>query len=98
MELSSLLTGENLEKAVRSINVGWAMLPGKGLVRVIETGGFASGFALVTKISIVAEQKQYDPEITLRRNEVEITLTTFAAGGVTESDIAMASAIDSALA
>lgn len=98
MQEKSVLIGEDLEKAVRSIDVGWAILPGKGLVRVIETSGFGAGFALVAGIAKIAERQQYDPEITLRRDEVEVTLNSHEAGAVTNSDFTMASAIDDMLA
>jgi 4a-hydroxytetrahydrobiopterin dehydratase len=98
MEPNATLTGERLEQAVKTINVGWAVLPGKGLVRVIETGGFKTGFMLVTGVARLAEERAYDPEVTIRRNEVEITLNTYAAGGITESDVAMAQAVDTLVA
>lgn len=94
MQEKPVLIGEKLEQAVRTINVGWAVLPGRGLVRVVETGGFAAGFALVANIAQLAERLHHDPEITLRRDEVEITLNTYEAGGITDADVTMAQAID----
>lgn len=94
MENKRTLIGEQLEKAVQTINVGWAVLPGKGLVRVVETSGFRAGFALVAGIAQLAEQHGHDPELTLRRGEVEITLNTYEAGGITDADIIMARAVD----
>lgn len=98
MQEKRTLIGEDLEKAVRSVDVAWAVLPGKGLVRVIETSGFAAGFAVVAGIAKIAEKQQYDPEITLRRDEVEVTLNSHEAGAVTSSDFEMAQAIDDMLA
>lgn len=98
MEEKAVLIGEKLEQAVRTINVGWAVLPGRGLVRVVETGGFRAGFALVANVARVAEELQHDPEITLRRDEVEITLNTYEIGGITQGDIVMAQAIDALIA
>lgn len=91
---STVLNTEQLEEAVRQLNVGWSVLPGKGLVRVFETGDFAKGFGLVSAIAELAEAHQHFPEITLRGDEVEVTLNTFEAGGVTRQDTALASAID----
>lgn len=93
----TVLTGEKLEQAVRAVNVAWAVLPGKGLVRVVPTTGFSSGFAVVTGIAKIAEQYHHNPELTLRRDEVEITLNTYQSGGITSADIVMAQAIDAFL-
>ncbi len=94
MENKTVLHGEQLEQAVRGINVAWAVLPGKGLVRVVPMPGFKMGFALVTRVAQLAEESQHDPEIMLRRNEVEITLNTYETGGITNADIVMAHAVD----
>ncbi|PLS82030.1 hypothetical protein CYG49_00135 [Candidatus Saccharibacteria bacterium] len=97
MEQSALLKGEALEQAVKGLNVGWAVLPGKGLVRVVPTTGFQEGFAIVSRIARLAEQQQHDPELTLRRDEVEIVLNTLEAGGITSRDSDMAKAVDALL-
>ncbi len=94
MDEKTTLGGEKLEEAVRTINVGWAVLPGKGFVRVVPTDGFRTGFVLATGIAKIAEEQKHDPELTIRRNEIEITLNTHEAGGVTQRDVIMAQAID----
>ncbi len=95
--MNSILIGEQLEQAVRTIDVTWAVLPGKGLVRVVPTQGFSQGFALVTGVAHLAEQHNHHPEITLRHDEVELTLNSHEAGGVTDADIALAQAVDGML-
>lgn len=94
MEQTAPLKGEELEQAVKQLNVGWAVLPGKGLVRVLPTNGFSEGFAIVSQIAHIAEEQSHDPELTLRRDEVEIVLNTLEAGGITDRDITMAVAVD----
>lgn len=88
------LIGEELQTAVNTLNVGWSVLPGKGLVRVVETVGFHEGFALLSRIAQLAERHRHDPELTLRRGEIEVGLNTYEAGGVTNRDIALAQDID----
>lgn len=91
------LGGEELQAAVNSLNVGWSVLPGKGLVRVVETADFKEGFGLLAEIAKLAEQQQHDPDLTLRRGEVEISLNTHEAGGITDLDVKLAKAIDQLL-
>lgn len=98
MDESKVLTGEHLEEAIRSLNVGWAVLPGRGLVRVIATTDFKTGYTLISRIAEVAENLQFAPELTLRRDEVEISLPSYESGGVTWRDIVVATKIDSLLA
>lgn len=98
MEDKTVLTGGKLEEAVRQLDVGWAVLPGKGLVRVVPTDGFRTGFTLVVGIAKIAEELQHDPEVMLKRDEVEITLNTYEAGGITEDDVVMAKAVDQMIA
>ena len=91
---TNVLEGEELQVAVSSLNVGWAVLPGKGLVRVVETNDFKEGFSLLAQIAKLAEQQQHDPDLTIRRGEVEISLMTDEAGGITPLDIRLAKAVD----
>lgn len=98
MDEQTVLTGERLEEAVRSLNVGWAVLPGRGLVRVVPTEDFRSGYAVISRIAEVAERLQFAPELTLRRHEVEISLPSYEVGGVTWQDVVAASKIDAVLA
>lgn len=97
MDENKVLIGEQLEEAVQSLNVGWTVLPGKGLVRVIPTVDFNSGFKLIAQVAQVAEQLHFEPELTLRRHEVEISLPAYEGGGVTWKDVVMASKIDTLL-
>lgn len=92
-----LLSGENLKAAIQEIGPDWAVLPGKGLVRVISTNGFTEGIVLIDSIATIAERKNHHPELAIRSDEVEIILNTHAAGGITRLDIELAQAIDSTL-
>lgn len=97
MDAHTVLTGERLEAAVRTLDVGWAVLPGRGLVRVVPTDDFSIGFRIVAKVAQAAEELQVEPELALRRGEVEISLPAYEHGGVTVQDVAIAGRIDSLL-
>lgn len=93
----TVLIGEQLEEAVQSLNLSWAVLPGRGLVRVVPTPDFASGFTIVARVAKAAEQFHFEPELTLRHHEVEISLPAYSHGGVTVADITAAGTIDGTL-
>jgi 4a-hydroxytetrahydrobiopterin dehydratase len=97
MDEHTILTGSRLEEAVRSLNVAWAVLPGRGLVRVVPTNAFSAGFQIVAAVAKTAEEQGFEPEVTLRRDEVEISLPAYEHGGVSERDVAAAAKIDDVL-
>lgn len=91
------LHGELLEEAVKSLSVGWAVLPGYGLVRIIPIKRFSEGFELMARIAEAAESHKFNPELTLRRDEVEIVIPSYEFGGVTKKDIKFACMLDKIL-
>jgi 4a-hydroxytetrahydrobiopterin dehydratase len=92
-----VLPDGQIETEINKLNVAWAHIPGEGLVRVFGTAGFAEGLALVERIGGVAERLQHYPEVTLRSDEVDLTVVTSDAGGVTQADVDFAKAIDEEL-
>lgn len=93
----ALLTSDELTRALSQLDVAWSSIPGRGLVRVVPTKNFTDGFALVAKVAGLADQLNHHPEITLRYDEVELTLTTHAVDGVTHADLRLAKEIDDLL-
>lgn len=65
-----------------------------GIERVIRTGDFLSGLALVTRIAVLAEKRNHHPDVILTYPRVTIRLTTHDAGGLTEKDFDLATEID----
>lgn len=67
-----------------------------GLVKDLEFDDFSSAFAYVTRVALLAEQRNHHPDITIHSwNRVRLTLKTHDAGGaVTDADRTMADAID----
>ena len=58
-----------------------------------ETGDFATGLRLVNKIGEAAESANHHPDVLLTYPNVDVTLTSHDAGGVTSRDVAMANTI-----
>lgn len=91
------LTDEQIQQELSTLHVAWSALPGEGLVRVIPTHTFKEGFALLATIADLAERQNHHPKVTLSYSQLELTLTTHSAGGVTQQDIELAQAIDQLL-
>ena len=91
------LKNDELSQAMRQLDVDWSAIPGQGLIRIIPTDSFTTGFALVAKIAGLADQLNHHPELTLRTDEVEITLITHAVGDITRADLLFAKEVDQLL-
>jgi len=67
------------------------------LVRTFKTPDFLTAYNLVSAIVGPAEGLKHHPDITFGWGYLRITLTTHDAGGITELDRRLATAIDIAL-
>ena len=66
----------------------------EGIARTIQFRDFSEAFAFMTRVALEAEKMNHHPEWANVWNRVDILLTTHDAGGLTESDIALARKID----
>lgn len=68
---------------------------GETIVRDIEFATFAEAIAYVNAVAERAERADHHPDILVHGyRHVRLTLTTHAAGGLTERDFALARAVD----
>jgi len=74
---------------------GWTLGDdGKALVRSFRLADFSEAFAFLTRVALHAEKVDHHPEFTSVWNRVDFRLTSHDAGGVTERDVKLASAIN----
>jgi len=66
------------------------------ITKVFRFEDFAQAFGFMTQIAIIAEKMNHHPEWFNVYNRVDVTLTTHDAGGVTEKDVALAVAMQTA--
>ncbi len=77
----------------------WRPAEGRdAIVRKLKFKGFAEAFGFMAEIALVAEKMDHHPEWSNVYNRVEVLLATHDAGGVTELDVTLATAIDAAAA
>ena len=67
------------------------------ITRSIVFSDFAEAFGFMTQVALLAERADHHPEWTNVWNRVEILLTTHDAGGLSERDVELATAIDAIL-
>ena len=74
---------------------GWAAsADGKAIEKRFTFADFSEAFAFLTRVAMHAEKADHHPEFTSVWNRVDFRLTSHDAGGVTERDVELATAID----
>jgi 4a-hydroxytetrahydrobiopterin dehydratase len=67
---------------------------GLAIEREFRFKNFSQAWAFMSRVALLAEKHDHHPEWSNVYNRVAITLTTHDAGGLSERDAKMASAID----
>lgn len=74
---------------------GWHYLPERdAIAKSWRFRDFSEAFAFMTRVALLAEQRQHHPEWSNVYNRVDILLTTHDAGGLSANDIELAQAIE----
>ncbi|MCX5696913.1 MAG: 4a-hydroxytetrahydrobiopterin dehydratase [Candidatus Omnitrophica bacterium] len=90
------LPKEKIERLLAKYR-GWEFVEDKKLVKEFKFKDFVEAKYFVDLVAVIAEEQGHHPTITIIYNKVKITLTTHAAGGLTENDFIMAKIIDELL-
>jgi 4a-hydroxytetrahydrobiopterin dehydratase len=72
----------------------WQLRDGK-LYRQFRFSNFVHAFGFMTRVALLAEQRDHHPEWSNVYNRVDIALTTHDCNGLSARDFALATAIDS---
>ncbi len=84
----------DVEIEARLIDVPEWSLEGDSIARDLEFDDFNAAIAFINRIAPLADEADHHPEIFNVYNQVELTLTTHDADGLTEKDFALAKRID----
>lgn len=90
----SALAKEKIEQMITQCK-DWQLKEEKKLVKEFKFKDFLEAKYFLDLISLIAEREGHHPNFTLIYNKLKVTLTTHAAGGLTENDFIMARIIDS---
>ena len=74
-------------------NLDWSR-DGNELVKSVVLADFSAALKWVNQVGELAEQRNHHPDINIAWNRVTLRLSTHSAGGLTSSDIDLATAID----
>ena len=87
------------DAALAKLN-GWAKGEGDRdtIQKTYKLGDFKTAWGFMSSVALKAEQMDHHPEWFNVYNRVEVTLTTHDSGGVTELDLKLAAAMETAAA
>lgn len=92
--MAKRLSASEREAALGGLS-GWRHDGGAdAITREFKFKDFSEAFAFMTRVALLAEAADHHPEWSNVYNRVTITLSTHSAGGLTEKDVKLASAID----
>ena len=92
--MAQKLIGQARADALRKLD-GWSEVSGRDAIsRKFVFKDFNQAFGFMTRAALIAEKMDHHPEWFNVYKTVEVTLSTHDAGGVTELDIKLATAMD----
>ncbi len=92
--MAQKLTGEARKTALAKL-AGWSEVKGRdAITKKFVFKDFNEAFGFMTRAALVAEKLDHHPEWFNVYKNVEVTLATHDAGGVTELDIKLAEAMN----
>ena len=86
------LNAQEINERLENLD-GWTFTD-NALHTSFEFENFKEAFTLMTRIAFEAEAQEHHPDWTNVYNQLEISLSTHDAGGVTEKDFKLAKAIE----
>lgn len=87
------LSDEDIEARLRPMPA-WQR-SGDSITRTFEFDDFVGSVDFVNRITPAAEEMNHHPDLAISWNKVTVSLSTHSQGGLTESDFALATKIDS---
>ena len=88
------LTPEEVEEQHRQTPAWDVRDDSHRIERTFRFKNFAEAFAFVQRVADLAEAEGHHPDIELGWGRVAVTLTTHAAGGLTDNDVILAAKLD----
>jgi 4a-hydroxytetrahydrobiopterin dehydratase len=88
------LSADDRDAALAGLD-GWTFdAAANAISRDFKFKDFSEAFGFMTRVALAAQAADHHPDWSNSYNRVSITLSTHSAGGLTQNDIALATAID----
>jgi 4a-hydroxytetrahydrobiopterin dehydratase len=87
-----LLDDEAIEARLEELE-GWER-EGEVIAKTFKLADFVGSVEFINLLVVPAEDMNHHPDLNVSWNEVRVSITTHAAGGLTENDFELAKRID----
>jgi 4a-hydroxytetrahydrobiopterin dehydratase len=87
-----LLDDEAIESRLAELE-GWER-EGDAITKTFELADFVGSVEFIKRVVVPAEDMNHHPDLSVSWNQVGVSITTHAAGGLTENDFELAKRID----
>ena len=92
--MADKLTDSERAQALQGLP-GWRLVTGRDAIsRTFTFPDFNAAFGFMTRVALVAERLDHHPEWFNVWNRVDVTLATHSAGGLTQLDVDLATAMN----
>jgi 4a-hydroxytetrahydrobiopterin dehydratase len=85
----TVLTDDELAAATEALDDGWQVRDG-ALRKGYTLADFAAAVALANRVAAAAEAADHHPDMLIGWGRLELAWVSHSAGGITDSDVAMA--------
>lgn len=92
--MAELIDPSDLSRATENLS-DWEV--GDALVRTHQFATFPDAVAAVAEVAAIAEGMDHHPDIDIRWRTVTFRCVTHSAGGITDLDVSLATAIDAVI-
>jgi 4a-hydroxytetrahydrobiopterin dehydratase len=90
----SPMKGTQIHEALDDLDNGWEVIENHHLHKVFKFKNFKDALLFTNHVGLIAEKEGHHPQIILKWGEVTIDLFTHEIGGLSMSDFAIASKIE----
>jgi len=87
-----LLDDEAIEARLAEL-AGWER-EGETIAKTYELADFVGSVEFIKRVVVPAEDMNHHPDLSVSWNQVRVSISTHAAGGLTENDFELAKRID----
>jgi 4a-hydroxytetrahydrobiopterin dehydratase len=87
-----LLDDDAIEAQLAELE-GWRR-EGETIAKTFELADFVGSVEFIKRLVVPAEDMNHHPDLSVSWNQVGVSITTHAAGGLTENDFELAKRID----
>lgn len=91
---AQILSAQEIEQQLQSLNVAWSAIGNDYLVRVVPITSYTQAAQLVASLAQLAETHSGSPKITIDAEELSVELADAQVAGITGAEFTFAKAID----